>query len=190
MMRSQPAEYGRIAALGLLALLVLLLWAGPVRAYLDLLDSGAEQVAQQTGLLQRYRELSGHPPAAATANSPAGTGEIMLPPLPEAQALALLQQTIKTTAQASRVEIRSLQVLRSETLAEALRIGVRINAAGDIAGVARLLDAIERVRPVLYADNLQLRARPGADINSSAPQLLDLQLDIAAFSPAAPGEPR
>jgi hypothetical protein len=88
---------------------------------------------------------------------------------------------VKAAASASKVRINSLQVLRGETLARAVKIGVRIRAAGDMASLARLLFAIEAARPVLYPDNLQIQTRAAAP--GKAPEALDFQLDISGFKP-------
>lgn len=175
---------GRVAALAILVLVIAALWAGPVGAYLDLIGSGADRLAQRAQLLERYRALVAAPSADATRPKPGAPEAVaapaLLPDAPEAQAIALLQESVKTAALASNVRVDSLQVLRSETVAGAVKIGVRIRAAGDIAALARLLFAIEAARPVLYPDNLQIEARaaPG-----KAPEALDFQLDISGFKP-------
>jgi general secretion pathway protein M len=176
-----PAR-GRVAALALLVLLMAAIWVGPISLYLGLVGAGAEQIAGQARLLQRYRTLA-RLLLTEAATEPPDASAVMRPESPEAQAIALLQETVKKAALASRVEVRSLQVLRSETLPSAVRIGVRINAAGDMAGLARLLFAVEAARPVLYPDNLQIRSR--AATPGKAPEALDLQLDVSGFAPGA-----
>ena len=171
------AGRGRAVALALLALLIAALWIGPIGAYLDLVGAGSDELAAKAMLLQRYRALVATPATEATS-----TAAIMLPPTPEAQAVALLQETVKSAATAGKMRIDSLQVLRSEALAGALKIGVRVRAAGDAAGLAHLLFAIEAARPVLYPDNLQIQAR--AAVAGTAPGMLDIQLDVSAFTPA------
>ena len=70
-----------------------------------------------------------------------------------------MQETIKTAAGAARVEIRGIQMLAGETVSGALRLGMRIRAAGDAAALGRLLHAIETARPLLIPDNLQVQSR-------------------------------
>ena len=176
-----PAR-GRVAALAVLAVLLAALWTGPVSAYLDLVGDGAERIEQRALLLQRYRALASMATPEAPQSTP-GSSAVMLPDTPEAQAVAMLQESVKAAASASRVRINSLQVLRSETLASAVKIGVRIRASGDVAGLARLLFAIEAARPVLYPDNLQIQAH--AATPGQTPGALDLQLDISGFKPGS-----
>jgi general secretion pathway protein M len=171
---SEGMPLGRIAALAVLVLFGVVLWLGPVSAYLDLIAAGAEQLEERAALLERYRALVAEPvrpEPGALAAMPAETGE--------AQAIATLQERIKSAAAASKVEVQSLQVLRSDAAAAAGRIGVRIRAIGDTTGLTRLLHAIEAARPVLYPDNLQVQARAGTP--GDTPDPLDFQLDVAAF---------
>ena len=82
-------------------------------------------------------------------------------------------------AVASRLQIQSVQVLRSESLPGAIRIGIRIRASGEVAGLARLLFAIESERPVLYPDNLQVHAHPGTPGRGG--ETIEVQLDVSGF---------
>lgn len=172
----------RAVALTLLALMILALWVGPVSAYFDIVRAGSREIARQAELLQRYRTLDRTRDADAARDKGDQT-PLMLPAMPEAEAVAQLQESVKEAAVASQVEIRSLQVLRSEALGSAAKIGVRINAASDMAGLGHLLFTVEAARPVLYADNLQIHSRPAAP--GKAPEALDFQLDVSAFLPTA-----
>jgi len=167
---------GQALALAVLAVVLAVLWLGPVSLYLDMIGDGAEQLARRGALLQRYEALARAPapdtPAAAKSPS-------LFPTVPEAQAAAMLQETLKAAAAANHIQVHSLQVLRDDTGAEAGRIGVRIRAAGDIASLGRLLFAVESAQPALYPDNLQVQAPPTAPGSPAAP--LDFQLDVTGF---------
>ena len=176
--------WGRLMALAVLALLMAAVWVGPINLYLNLVGSGAQRIAREARLLQRYRALA-HRPVPAAAPTTSGMPLIMLPQVPEAQAVALMQQTLKRAAVRSRVEVRGLQVLRSEAMPGADRISVRVTASGDMASLVRLLFAIETSHPVLYPDNLQIRSR-GA-VRGTPPADLDFQLDVSGFKPGAAG---
>jgi hypothetical protein len=166
----------RAAALAILALLVAAFWIGPVSAYRDLIDAGSDELVTKTTLLQRYRALAGTEPAAA----PAAPGSTLLyPDIPESQAVALLQETVKAAAASAQIQVQGLQVLRSEALPGATRIGVRIRAASDVTNLRSLLYAIEAARPMLYPDNLQIQSHAASA--GATPSLLDFQLDISGF---------
>jgi general secretion pathway protein M len=183
MMSLDRAVLTRAGAVAILLLLIAVLWVGPVGAYFDLVGEGADAIAQKTALLQRYRALA---EAAPAERGEPGRGDpsLLIPSVPEAQAVAMLQETIKNAAAAAQVQIQGLQVLRGEGEVGALRIGVRIRGTGDVAGVGRLLYAIEAARPLLYPDNLQIQshaAAPGAQANA-----LQFQLDIAGVKAGSP----
>jgi general secretion pathway protein M len=168
----------RAGAVAILVALLAVLWIGPIGAYFDMVARGADALSQKATLLQRYRALADAPPAEHS--EPArGDPSLLIPAVPDAQALALLQETVKAAAAAAQVQIQGLQVLRSEGEPGALRVGVRIRGAGDVASLGRLLYAIEAARPLLYPDNLQIQspaAAPGAP-----PSPLQFQLDVAGF---------
>jgi hypothetical protein len=174
------ASRDRIVALALLGLVLVGFWLGPAAAYVDLIQTGGDEIDGKAALLQRYRGLiaSSARPVASSGTSEAG---ILMPDLPESQAAAQLQETVKSAAAAAQVQIRGFQVLRSETLPGAIRFGVRVRATGDVSGMSRLLYAIAAARPLLVADNLQVQSR--ATPGTSTPAPLEFQFDISGFRP-------
>lgn len=173
-------QRGRVAALAIFALLLVLIWVGPAAAYLGLIGSGDDAIEQHAALLQRYQALAEAPNAAAPHSAAL---ELLLPEIPESQAVARLQETVKAIAAAAQVQVQNLQVLRAETLPGAVKIGVRVRGTGDIGALGRLLYAVEASRPLLLSDNLQVQAHPTSADATTAP--LDFQLDVAAFKPGA-----
>ena len=176
---TNPSIRDRVVALSLLALVLVGFWFGPVSAYVDLIQSSSDEIDRKAALLQRYRSLAAasvRPEASTQTTSEVG---ILMPDLPEAQAVAQLQETVKSAAAAAQVQIRGFQVLRSETLPGATRFGVRVRAAGDVAGLGRLLYAIGAVRPLLVTDNLSVQSQ--ATGGASAPVSVEFQLDISGF---------
>jgi len=139
-------------------------------------------------VLQRYRVLADAGPADRTGpdrTEPARTDPaLLIPAMPDAQAVALLQETVKSAAAAAQVQIQGLQVLRGEGEAGVQKIVVRIRASGDVGGVGRLLYALETARPLLYPDNLQIQAQGAAP--GAPPSALQFQLDVAGFKAGAP----
>jgi len=170
----RPA-FGRVTALAILALLVALFFVGPFAAYCGLIDDNSDALANKAALLQRYRAL-----ATGGISAPATPGPALLyPDMPESQASAVLQETVKNTAAAAHVQVQGLQVLRSESASGATRIGVRVRGSGDMAALRSLIYAIETARPLLYPDNLSIQSH--ATSAEVAPSTLDFQLDISGF---------
>ncbi|MBV9863379.1 MAG: hypothetical protein JO267_14670 [Alphaproteobacteria bacterium] len=184
-----PLRPGRAAALLILVAVAALLWLGPVSAYLDLLDADADELALKQQELVRYRALARE--AEQPRSAPAAAAALFYPEIAESQAVALLQETVKSAAAAAQIQIQGLQVLRTDalpgaagTLPGAVRIGLRVRASGDVGSLGRLLYALQAARPVLYPDNLQIQARPMQP--AGAPALLDFQLDVSGFKAEAP----
>jgi Type II secretion system (T2SS), protein M subtype b len=168
---------GRVGALAILGVLLALFCIGPLAGYCGLITDNNDALATKAALLQRYRALAGVSPAT---NTPTPSDPALLyPDMPESQASALLQETVKTAAAAARVQVQGLQVLRGEALSGATRLGVRVRASGDIASLRNLVYAIETARPLLYPDHLQIQSH--ATLPDAAPSTLDFQLDISGF---------
>ena len=177
---------GRIAALALLALLLIALWVGPAAAYLGLIQSGSDAIERQAALLQRYRALVDAPRPDVSL---AAASDLLMPAIPDSQALARLQETLKAAAGAAQVQVLGFQVLRTEALPGAVKIGVRLRGSGDVAALGRLLYAVEAARPLLVPDNLQVQGRAVAPVAGSAPEPgpvpLEFQLDVSGFKTGA-----
>lgn len=166
---------GRIAALVILAVLVVLVGGGSLAAYCGLVADNSDALASRAALLQRYRALAdAKMPSPAMANA-----RLLYPDMPESQASALLQETVKNAAAAAHAQVLGLQVLRSEAANGATRIGVRVRGSGDMASLRGLIYAIESARPVLDADNLSIQSH--AATPDATPSALDFQLDVAGF---------
>ena len=174
--------FGRVAALTILAALVAAFCVGPLAAYCGVIAGNNDALASKQGVLQRYRALAGANPASTAPSAPGPA--LLYPEMPESQASALLQEIVKNTAAAARVQVQGLQVLRSEAVGGATRIGLRMRASGDMASLRSLVYAIETARPLLYADDLQIQSH--ATSPDTAPSVLDFQLDISGFK----AEPR
>jgi general secretion pathway protein M len=171
---------GRIGALAILGLLFALFCVGPFAAYCDVVAGNSDALAAKSALLLRYRALADPNPTPPAPGRPVSPDPALLyPDMPESQASALLQETVKSSAAARRVQVQGLQVLRSETLSGATRIAVRVRASGDMASLRSLIYAIETARPLLYPDNLQIQSHAIAPDAASSP--LDFQLDISGF---------
>jgi general secretion pathway protein M len=166
---------GRVAALGILALLVAAFCVGPLAAYCGVLGDNSDALATKAAMLQRYRALADAGPSAAVPSGPA----LLYPDMPESQASALLQETVKSTAAAAHIQVQGLQVLRGDALPGATRIGVRVRASGDVASLRNLIYAIETARPLLYPDNLQIQSHATSPDAAAGP--LDFQLDISGL---------
>ena len=172
---AERPNLGRLSALAILAALIAVFCLGPVAAYCDWVAGNADALAAKAALLQRYRSLARAETRAATPADPA----LLYGGMPESQATALLQETVKTAAAAAHVQVQGLQVLRGDAVSGATRIGVRVRASGDMAGLRNLLYAVETAKPLLYPDNLSIQSH--AATAGAATGALDFQFDISGF---------
>ncbi len=161
----------------LLALLAAL-WLGPIALYRDFRENDAQALAAAAETLARDRAL-----VAAKDSRPDEAASILLPAISDAEAAALLQETLKHAALAADVEIEGMQVMPADTLAGAARVALRLRARGDASGIARLLYAVAASRPLLYPDNLHIAARAAPQGANSGP--LDFEFDVSAFRAGA-----
>lgn len=170
----------RIAALGVLALLLGLLHAGLVAPYLDYVGALDERVATKTALLDRMRALTEAPPLAAAPE--AALARLLLPDLSDAQAVGQVQDRLKHLAADCGVELQGIQVLPRIEAPGLARLAVRLRASADMAALARFLHGVESAEPVLLVDNLRIQsrlARGGTPAAATPP--LDIQLDAIGF---------
>lgn len=169
----------RAAALAILLALIGAFCLGPAAAYLDWIGSNDTRLQRDKVILQHERTVirAAAAPVAARADK-----SLLFPALGPAQAAASLQEALKRQAGAARVEIEGLAVLPQARLAGMRRIGVRLRGSAEIGGLARLLYAIARARPLLYPDNLRIRSTLGATGRGAVPRL-HFQLDVSGFTP-------
>jgi len=96
-----------------------------------------------------------------------------------------IQNRIKALADANRAELRSSQVLPPQDEGKLRRISVRGQVSTTLAGALHLFYGLESVMPLLFIDNVDLRARPAnlRDRNSTdASDIVDLQFDVYGYA--------
>ena len=174
---AERISLSRAAALAILLALVAAVWLGPVALYQGLRADDETALAAAAATLARDQSV-----VAAQDSGPGDAATILLPALSDAEAAALLQETMKRAAQATDVEIEAIEVLAPDTLAGSARVGLRLHARGDTSGIARLLYAVSASRPLVYADNLHIAAHGAAQ---GAAQILDFEFEVSAFKAGA-----
>jgi hypothetical protein len=180
----------RVGALGVLALLLALIYAGLVLPYLGYIDGLDEQVATRQAVLERMRALTTTPGASAERSAATAADALLMPDVSEAQVVGQLQDRLKRFAASDGIELQGLQVLPHVETTAVTRLGVRLRGNGDMLALNRFLYAIESAEPALLVDSLRLQARatgsPASTAASSSPQAtppatLDVQLDVVGF---------
>lgn len=176
MMRPGTA-LSRTAALAILAAILGLFWIGPVAFYLRLVHESYHSVAAARSTLARDRRLVDQGAGAIPQLQ-----LVLFPAMSDAEAAALLQEALKSAAAKAQVEIGGLQVLPPAPVGGTRRIGLRVRARGDMAGIGRLLYALEAARPALHPDNLDIESR---DDSARASSALDFEIEVSGFTAGA-----
>jgi len=101
---------------------------------------------------------------------------------------AQIQNRIKSLADATKGELRSTQVLPSQDEGKLRRITVRGQMSTSLTGALRVFHGLESASPLLFIDNVDMRARPAqlrdrtAAVNTD---VIDLTFDVYGYTHAS-----
>jgi general secretion pathway protein M len=182
---------GKVLALGLALLVLGAAWAAAVRPLLDLHAERAEalsnrqaQAARMEVLLQNLPSLR-QQAAAATANGP--PPEAILQGTTDAVAGATLQQFVQDMATQTGVTLASTEALAAEQVYSYRLIGVRTALSAPWPALVQLLQTIERAKPAIMVDDLQLHGPRLQTERDDDPPLEASMTVLALRAGTAPG---
>ncbi len=177
----------RLAAVCLLLLVVAVGYVGlggPLAAQYAAL---AQREAQTALALERYRRIVARTeaPRVGAGRSDLPLNGIYLPGDSPAQAVAALQDRVKSAVAEAGARLGSVEVLAPRVDDGVARQAVRARFAADTRSLQQVLHRLEASRPLLLLDNLYVRAR---DARSDKTRLrLDVRIDVAGFADGAAG---
>ncbi len=190
-MNRLPPIVGRIAAvlilLGGIGLVYLALVQPLLDDYLDTRDAivdARSALARYRGvaadLPQRQKELSRLRQRQATSEG------FLQGPNNDALVAAQIQNCVKALVEASHGELKSTQVLPPQDEGKYRRLAVRAQMTLDIAAAQRVLYGIETASPLLFLDNVDLRAhmidrRRERGANPPNDSELDVRIDVFGY---------
>jgi general secretion pathway protein M len=179
----------RLAAIGLLLLALLALWAGLVAPALAAWNDAAAAREAAIEQLARYRQRAVSKPALArelelqranTANTRgAWTGEN--PTLVSAK----LQAELKRLIAGRGGQLRSTQALAPGQVEGFNRIAVQVDFSLAVDALPRLLHDIETTQPYLFIDNLVIRGDELGPAGGNREPRLTVRCDVLAFMRSA-----
>lgn len=186
-----PPVAGRIAALVLLGTILALVWMAGVTPLLDRYRADRELVAFAAEQLPRLQRLTAETPVLRAeldrvASDPAGRTRL-LDGTSDALAGADLQNRVARSAKRYGLVMRSAQILPPAEEEGFRRIGIRVALEGEIAGLRRLLYAVETAPTFLFIDNLEIRSRGGArvvrrrDGKTKSEGMLTIRFDVRGY---------
>jgi len=100
-------------------------------------------------------------------------------------AAADLQNRIKSLVESVHGDLRSTQMLATRSDGSLRRVSIRSQIAVDLAGLQKIFYGLETASPLLFLDNVDIRARPDRKGAAAGQALLDVSFDVYGFA----GEP-
>jgi hypothetical protein len=190
--RKLSPAVSRAAALAILVALIAILYLGIAMPIVNAYQSiGANTVQLQDQLRRYQRAGNGRAQrqvelAALAQRSSAADG--FLQGANDTLIAVQIQNRLKSLADTAHAELRSTQVLPAQDEGALRRISVRGQFATNIAGALQIFHGLESQYPLLFIDNLDIRARQGniREIrgrgNTDDSDALDLQFDIFGYT--------
>jgi hypothetical protein len=180
---------GRLLALGLALLMVLVLWAGAVAPVLGWYDSRQDDLRRQQAIGRRMAALVQTLPALrAEADAAAARGaarhEALLDGATDSVAAAALQQRLDEMAGQAGLRIGSAEVMPSEAAGAFRAIAVRATVTAPWPALVRLLRAIAAADTPLLVDDLQARGPPRNSRDSDPP--IDVTFTVIGYRAGGP----
>jgi hypothetical protein len=192
-MKAMSPPVSRALALTLLIALIGGLYYGIVSPLLDNYAGTKASIEQLQDTLTRYqraaRALAPRQAELAVLKQRQSAQDGFLQGSNDTLVAAQIQNRIKALADANRGELRSTQVLPAQDEGKLRRITVRGQMSTTLPAALRVFYGLEAAYPLLFIDNVDLRARPAElrDRNSSNAtnsETIDLQFDVYGYTRA------
>jgi general secretion pathway protein M len=162
-MASLPTgRQGRLLALALVFLAIVLVWLGIAEPLLDFHASREAALAQRTALADRMAALAAEVPALRTraAATPANNGQATFEGATDSLAGASLQSELQTLASSAGATLSSMETLSAEQSGPYRRIGVKLSVGAPLPVLVDLMARIEQAHPPMLIDDLQIHGSP------------------------------
>lgn len=189
MMLKLSPPISRALALAILLCLVAVLYLGVAQPLIDSYAAARGSASELQEMLGRYRraarDLGPRRAELAALKQHQSAADGFLQGTNETLLAVQIQNRIKALTDASHGELRSSQVLPPQDEGKLRRISVRGQVSTTLAGALHLFYGLESATPLLFIDNVDLRARP-ADLrdrsNTAVSDIIDLQFDVYGYA--------
>ena len=173
----------RIAAVGLLIVALLAIYALIVQPIAQGYSDNLDAIAQAENALRRYRATGGEAPALAERLQALQTGGSggYLEGTDETMTAAALQNRLQMVVGREGAQLKSVQVLPPKAEGAAMRIAVRGQMVASITTLQRVIYQIENT--FLFVDNLEVRAVAATrgEPNANTDTALDVRFDVYGY---------
>lgn len=168
------------------------LYYGIVRPILDNYNETQASIEQMQDTLERYqraaRDLAPRQAELAALKQRQSAQVGFLQGANDTLVAAQIQNRIKSLADTTKSELRSTQVLPSQDEGKLRRIIVRGQMSTTLAGALGVFHDLEAASPLLFLDNVDLRARPAQLRDRAATavntDMMDVQFDVYGYTHA------
>jgi Type II secretion system (T2SS), protein M subtype b len=179
----------RALALTILLGLVAIFYLGVAAPLIDSYAATRDSIAQLQDTLQRFkraaRDLAPRRAELAALKQHQSAQDGFLQGANDTLLAVQIQNRIKALAGATKSELRSSQVLPPQDEGKLRRISVRGRISTTLSGALQLFYGLESTYPLLFIDNVDMRARAQnfRDRNSAATgDIIDLQFDAYGYT--------
>lgn len=183
---------GRILAVLITLLAVLLVWRAIASPLVGWYDARDDSLARQEALAARMEMLVQRLPslraqAQAMAASGQAGGGALIEGNSDAVASAAIQEKVSAMAAALGLSLSSTETLQGTRQGAYRRVGVRVSLDAVFPVVVHLLQSIETAQPSLLVDDLQMHGTRLIGQSDTAP--LNVAFTVLGFRRVDPSEP-
>jgi Tfp pilus assembly protein PilO len=186
---SLPPVAGRLLAVLILVAATVLVYLGAVQPLIGDYQATRDQTEDMQAALERFQHVAAEVPARraqlAALRQRQAASEGFLQGTNDALVAARIQNRVKALTEVARGELKSTQVLPVQDEGKYRRISIRVQLTLDLSAAQRLLYGIETASPLLFLDNLDMRAHiadrrrdRGTNTDDAA---LDLRFDVYGY---------
>lgn len=162
-MTALPPVASRLLAVLILLSGIALLYLAAVAPLIADYRATRESIDDMQAAIERFRQVAAELPQRraqlAALRQRQAASEGFLQGVNEALVAAQIQNRVKALVEAAHGELKSTQVLPVQEEGKYRRLTIRAQMALDIAAAQRVLYGIETASPLLFLDNLDIRAR-------------------------------
>jgi hypothetical protein len=152
-------DLGKVAAVGLAALALVVLTLFVIDPVLSFYDSTQQQLEEQREIAARYRGwVAQMPKLRAAAKARHDRASPLLRGGSDQEAAALIQSTLKSIIEDGGSKITTAEVLPSEREDNYTRVVVRASFSGNLRFLTSVLQQIESSEPALFVRSVDVHA--------------------------------
>jgi general secretion pathway protein M len=187
--RSLPPVAGRILAVLILVGAVALAYLGAVQPLIEDYQATRDRTESMQAAMERFERVAAELPARraqlAALRQRQASSEGFLQGTNDALVAAQIQNRVKALTEAAHGELKSTQVLPVQDEGKYRRIIIRVQLTLDLPAAQRLLYGVETASPLLFLENLDMRAHVAdrrRDRGAGGDDgMLDLRFDVYGY---------